>query len=74
MTMKAVSLTPLCRISQFDLPALNEGGVGGVWKPRSDAAQVGGGEVEGKVCVSFQIGVRRGHRVVRDVLSQFCIL
>ena len=57
-----------------DLPALNEGCVGRVWKSGSYAAKMGGGEVEGEVCVSLKVGVRGRHRVVRDVLSKFCIL
>ena len=44
-------------ISWVDLPGLYEGGVGRVGKSWGYAAKVGGGEVEGKVCVSFKIGV-----------------
>ena len=61
-------------ISWVDLPGLYEGCVGSVWKSRSYAAKMGGGEVEGEVCVSLKVGVGGGHRVVRDVLSKFCIL
>ena len=56
-------------ISWVDLPGLYEGGIGRVRKSWCYAAKVGGGEVKGKVCVSFKIGVGRGHRVVGDVLS-----
>ena len=57
-----------------DLPGLYEGGVGGVRKSWGYTAKVGAGKVERKVCISLKVAVGGGHRVVWNVLSQFCIL